>query len=171
MESPPDDLEVERHRPERWWDTAVVGSVCCSCCCCCCCCVHSVGAAAGAVAGSVRSLAKSTADPEARSGTVSATLAYWAGVALVTLASIVFACMIEETLVMLLVLVMLAPALQLFGSFFALPAILLQPTPARRRAAAGAIWSATAGSFLGGLLGGLLMAFGGAIVAFVWSLV
>jgi outer membrane protein OmpA-like peptidoglycan-associated protein len=53
METPPDDLEVERHRPERWWDAAVVGSVCCSCCCCCCCCVHSVGAAAGAVAGNV----------------------------------------------------------------------------------------------------------------------
>ena len=153
-----DELEVERHRPERWWDLAVVGGICCSCCCCCCCCAHTVGAAAGAAAGSVRSLAKTSNDPEARKGTLAATLAYWGGVGAVGAVSLLLAVLAEETLLGLIVIAMLAPVLQLAGSVIALPTILLQPTSKGRRAAASAIGATTLGWFIGGTLGAALIA-------------
>ena len=156
-----DELTVERHRPERWWDAPVVASICCSCCCCCCCCAHSVGAAVGAVAGSTRSLAKGQTG-EAREAAFVATLAYWAGVGLVSLLVLLGAFMVDHTMLALLALALLAPLFQLAGSFLALPAILFQPTAERRRAAAAAIGRATLGWFVGGILGGFVM---GALVA------
>lgn len=151
-------LEVERHRPERSWDAAVVAGVCCSCCCCCCCCAHAVGATAGAVAGSVGSLAKHAKNPEARRGAFMAIVAYWGAVAVVSFLSMVLALLVDETLIALIVLAIVAPMLQVVGSFVALPTILFQRTPDARKAAAGAVGSMTVGWLAGGLIGGVLIA-------------
>ena len=165
---PDEPLEVERHRPERWWQTPMVAGICCSCCCCCCCCAHTVGAVAGAVAGSIGALAKAANDREARRGAFMASVAYWVGFGLVSLAAIFVSFLLEETLIALIALVFLAPGLQFFGSVFALPTILLQPSSAGRRAAAGAIGTTTLGWLAGGLVGGLIMAVGiaGLVLAF-----
>ncbi|MBX3275198.1 MAG: hypothetical protein KF729_33340 [Sandaracinaceae bacterium] len=163
-------LRVEKHRPERALDAAVAAGVCCSCCCCCCCCAHAIGATVGTVAANVTTLAGLSDDREARTGALASIAAYWLGVAFVSLGAVTWAFVIDETLIALIVLVLVAPAVQLAGSFFALPAILLQPNAARRRAAAAAYWTSTVGWFVGGTIGaviitGLLVAVGALIVA------
>lgn len=149
------EIEVERHRPERWVDAAVAGSICCSSCCCCCCCLHSVGAVAGAATGTVGHLAKTSDDPEARRGVLLAAALYWMGFGVVSLVALIWCFVIEETIIGLLVLAVFTPMLQLVGTFTALPAMLFAPTPAARRAAAKTIGWTSAGWLVGGIAGGI----------------
>jgi hypothetical protein len=45
-------IQLEAHPPERKSSSVVVGGVCCSTCCCCCCCLHSAAGIVGSVVAS-----------------------------------------------------------------------------------------------------------------------
>lgn len=175
-------VQLESHPPERKSRSVVVGGVCCSTCCCCCCCLHSVGGLIGsAIISGVALKSKpqlpfSTAQNQAmspyqkqaypvaqnypinydnivqdyKSSTRTAVGLYW----LLVLPTLGIAALLGE--MSLILAAVLLPAIQIAIGLIMLILVNIVPM-ADRSAATKAIAKILAGTFVGAILGVIVL--------------
>jgi hypothetical protein len=188
-EQPITVVTLHAHPPERKRRRAnEILSQLNGCCCCCCCCLHSVGSLTGAVLGSLSGRRDPAADLEkAPVKFVDDELAgwpppstppsvrlpvngiYWGSVVvvmiLVSLYVLTQATFPNAGAGALFILAIFLPLIQLGASVVSAFVLACSPSYSRERRAWARLWRITLGTFVGAVVGSLIMVFLGIVIS------